>query len=313
MSGNEQYVEDTQLTAIAVAYKNPAYALIADQVLPRVRVGTIKFAYQDYNLADSFTVPDTRVGRRSGVNMVEMDGSEETSKCEDYGIGIPLDNDTITESEKRGFNPRLGATERSTNILMLDREMRVAGQVFDPANYHADNKVQLAGADQFSSYGASTPIAVITQYLDACLMRPNKLVFGQTSWTKFSQHPEIVSAVQHNSGEKGVATRTQVAELFEVQEILVGASRVNSSKPGQDPALARVWGNHISGVFIDPTVTAESGGITFGITAQYGDRVGGTAPLNIGLRGGVAVRAGETVKELVIANRAGFIIQDAVA
>lgn len=313
MSGNEQYVEDTTLTAIAVAYSNPAYTLIADQVLPRVTVGGLKFSYQDYNLADHFTVPDTRVGRRSSVNMVEMEGSEQTSKCEDFGIGIPLDNDTIKEAEKKGFDPRRGATERSTNILLLDREIRAAGIIFDPANYHADNKVQLAGNDQFSDFANSTPISTITQYLDACLMRPNKLVFGQTAWTKVSQHPEIVSAVQGNSGDKGIATRQAVANLFEVQEVHVGTGRVNSNKPGQAVSLARVWGNHVAGLFIDPTVTAETGGITFGFTAQYGDRVGGTKQLDIGLRGGVAVRAGETVKELTIANRAGFFIEDAVA
>ncbi len=313
MSDNEQYTEDTTLTAIAVAYHNPAYMLIADRVLPRVRIGSLKFEYQDYNLADHYTVPDTRIGRRSSVNMVEMEGKTLTDKCEDFGIGIPLDNDTVMEAGKKGFDPRKGAAERSTNLLMLDREIRASGIVFNPANYHADNKVQLAGTDQFSDFVNSTPVKTIKQYLDACLMRPNKLVFGQPAWTTLSQHPEIIASVQHNSGTKGVATRQQVAELFEVQEVLVGESRVNQAKPGKAVGLARVWGGHIAGLFIDPTVTAETGGITFGFTAQYGARVGGTKPLDIGLRGGVAVRTGETVKEKVIANRAGFFIQDAIA
>jgi len=309
----EQYIEDPVLTAIAVAYKNPAYSLIADRVLPRVRVGSLSFKYQDYNVADHYTVPDTRVGRRSSVNLVEIDGDEKTAKCDDYGLGIPLDNDTIAEAEKKGYDPRRGAVERSANLLMLDREIRVAGVVFNAANYDASTKVQLSGTSQFSDTANSDPIGQVTDLLDACLFRPNKLVFGQTAWSQTARHPDIVAAVQHNSGTKGRATRQQVADLFEVQEVLVGESRVNQNKPGQAASLARVWGKHISGLFIDETVNAETGGITFGMTAQYGERVGGTKQTDIGLRGGQIVRAGETVKELVIANRAGFFIQDAVA
>lgn len=308
---NEQFTEQPDLTAIAVAYRNSAVSFIADQVLPRVTVGGKEFVYQTYNEADAFTIPDTRIGRRSRVNLVELDGTDATAKCEDYGIGIPLDNDTIDTAEKRGHNPRLMAAARSTDIMLVDREVRAANVVFNAANFHADNKVQLAGTDKFSDFANSNPLSVINNMLDACLMRPNMLVFGQTPWSVIRQHPDIIKAVQGNAGDKGMAARQAVADLFEVQQVVVGASRVNANKPGQAAALNRVWGSHIAGLFIDPNVD-NNGGLTFGFTAQYGTRVGGTKPTDMGLRGGEIVRAGETVKEVAIANRAGFFIQDAV-
>lgn len=306
-----QYTEDPVLTAIAVAYHNPDATLIADEVLPRVKVGGLKFGYQTYNEADSFTVPDTRIGRRSSPNMVEIDGQDATGECADYGIGVPLDNDTIAEAERKGFDPRKQATERATNIVLLDREIRVRDVVFNAASYNAANKIQLAGTSQFSDFVNSDPIGQITDMLDGCFMRPNKLVFGQRSWSITRRHPDILKAINHNSGDKGMASRQAMADLFEVDQVLVGASRVNLAKPGQPVGIARVWGSHIAGVFIDRTVNT-GGGVTFGFTAQYGDRVAGTKDLDIGLRGGISVRAGETVKELAIANRAGCFIQDAV-
>jgi hypothetical protein len=74
-----------------------------------------------------------------------------------------------------------------------------------------------------------------------------------------------------------------------------------------------VWGKHISLLFINKLADAQSG-ITWGWTAQYGTRVAMQAQdSDIGLRGGVMVRAGETLGEQVIANDVGYFIQNAVA
>ncbi|MGH2845433.1 MAG: phage capsid protein, partial [Thermoleophilaceae bacterium] len=62
------------LTAIAIAYRNPV--LIADEVLPRVPVGVQDFKYLKHNLADGFTIPDTKVGRRAKPNEVEFQATE---------------------------------------------------------------------------------------------------------------------------------------------------------------------------------------------------------------------------------------------
>ena len=75
---------DPHLTGIAIAYHNEG--LIADSVLPRVSVGKESFKYQEYNLADNFTLPDTRVGRKSEPNQVEFGSTEKTASTEDYGL-----------------------------------------------------------------------------------------------------------------------------------------------------------------------------------------------------------------------------------
>lgn len=311
MPTHAQFEEDPELTAIAVAYSNPNYTLIADRVAPRKPVSSRSFKYDEYDLADNFTVPDTRVGRRSAPNMLEIDGETKSAGTEEFGLDIPLDNTTVDEARKRGRDLRKQATERSTNLMLLDREIRTAGIVFKPDTYHADDHQQLSGTSKFTDKSQSAPIDVIVNRLDSCIVRPNKLVFGQAAWTATSMHPDVVKAVHGNAGDKGKATRQQVAELFEVQEVLVGAGRLNVNKPGQAPALARVWGGHVAGLFIDETADFETGGVTFMLTAQYGERVGGAIPVDMGLRGGIKVRAGEEVMETVIAQRAGFMIEDA--
>lgn len=79
-------------------------------------------------------------------------------------------------------------------------------------------------------------------------------------------------------------------------------------------SLNRAWGKHIAMLHINQMATAEGGGITFGLTAQYGSRLAGRIEdKDVGLQGGVRIRTGERVKELIIAKDVGYLIQNAVA
>ncbi|AEV36818.1 hypothetical protein PSE_2308 [Pseudovibrio sp. FO-BEG1] len=310
MSATDQFTESPTLTAIAIAYKNPDVSLIADEVLPRVPTPR-SFKYHKYDEAGDFTVPDTRVGRRSSPNQVEIEGTETDASVEAYGIDIPLDNVTIEEAKKQKWNPEGKATERATNIVNLDREIRVAKLVSDPTNYHADHVEALSGSDLFSDPG-SDPISILEDMMSTCWVKPNQLGFGFKVWRDLRKHPKVVKAIHGNSGDQGRATKAQVAELLEIKRILVGESRVNLKRPGEDPVLARVWDNIVCGQYIDRTADT-SGGMTFGFTAVHGKKVAGTLPANMGIHGGKLIRSAEEVREVVIASRAGFLIQNATA
>lgn len=303
---------DPHLTAIAIAYANPLETLIADAVLPRVTVGKKEFKYWSYDLGEAFTIPDTKVGRRGQPSEVSFAGSEATAGCEDYGLDDPIPQDDIDQAPA-GKSPVNRAVEQITNLILLDREVRAAGVVFAAGNYDASCKVTLTGNDQWSDFTNSDPIDDVLAALEAPLMRPNVAVFGQAAWAKLSVHPKIMKAVHGNAGDTGIARRQQIAELFELSQVHVGRALVNTAKKGQTASLARAWGKHAAFLYLDPTADTR-GGITFGFTAEYGSRMAGSqADANIGLRGGQRVRVGESVKELAVANRAGYLVTNAVA
>lgn len=303
---NQQFEADPTMTAIAIAYRNPDVVMIADDVLPRVQVGARDFGWYEYPEAEMFGVPDTRVGNRSAPNQVELQGSKRSASVEDFGIDVPLDNPTIASAEAAGYRPRDRATEMATNIVLLDREIRVSRVVTDTALYDAEQKLAATVAAFFDA--AADPFESIDEMLDKCWIKPNQLVFGHSAWRAFRKHPKAVQAVKGTNTATGRLTRQEVAEAFEVNRILVGSGRVNVARPGLAPTMSRTWGATISGQFIDRTATPETGGLTFGMTAVNGTRVAGTKNVDMGLRGGQMVRSGESVKELVVAKRAGFLI-----
>ena len=299
---------DPALTAIAIAYRNGR--MIADDVLPRTPVGGEEFKYLKHNLAEGFTVPDTRVGRKSAPNQVEFSATEETASTNDYGLDAPVPQRDIGNAPAN-FNPLGHATEATTNLIVLDREVRASNLVFNAANYDVGNVDTLAGTDQWS-HENSNPLHDITDALDSVIMRPNIGVLGRVVATALRRHPRIVKAYHGNSGDDGMVPLQFLAELFELEAVYVGESRVNVARPGQTMNLARVWGKHAAFLYRDKLAGPQVG-TTWGFTGQWGSRIAGsqTDP-DIGLRGGERVRVGESVVELVTAKSLGYYFQNAV-
>lgn len=305
------------LVAVAVAYKNGR--MIADDVLPRVTVGTEKFNYFKYPIGEMFTVPETKVGRKGKPNEVDFSAQEAVDQTVDQALddGVPLaDIDNAKGQQAQGQNvpdPEKRAAMGLTELIVLAREVRAGALVFNNANYAAANKQALAGVTQWSDFVNSNPIDAILAAFDAMVMRPTIGVFGRATWTKFSQHPKVCKAIFGNNTDAGVVGRRAVADLLELDDIVVGEGWVNTAKKGQPAVLARVWGKHAAFLHRNMNATPDFG-ITFGFTAQFGGRIASsTFDKNIGMRGGQMVRVGESVKELITANDLGYFFENAVA
>ena len=297
-----------QLQAISLAYRNNK--LIADEVLPRVPVGLQSFKYMSYPKGQLMTLTETRVGRKGKPNEVEFTGTEITDSTNDEALddGVPV-NDINLAAAQGLPDPIGGAVESLTDLIALKREARAAALVFATGNYAAANKVTLAGDDQWNdATGTSDPIAHIMTGLDACIMRPNVMVLGNAVASVLRRHPKIVKAYNGTAGDSGIVSLAYLAELFELEQVLVGQGWVNTAKRGQSVNLSRVWGNSCALIYRNKLANTQRGA-TFGFTAQYGTRVAGTEyDKNIGMRGGQLVRVGESVKELLMANDLGYLI-----
>lgn len=308
-----------QLTAIAMVYSNPATALIADDVLPRTPTAK-KFSWSSYDVAQGFTVPQTLVGRKSVPTEVDFTGTMITDEVRDYGLDDVVPNDEIEAfdampkpANSGPLNPLAISTMLVTKLIGLDREVRVAAQVFNAASYAAANLATLSGTSQWSDYANSNPLDSILTALDVPLYRPNVAIFGQATFTKLRQHPKIVQAVFGTAQTGGVVTREQLAAVLEIQRVVVGAGFVNTARKGQLVNTQRCWGKHASFIYVDREA-AMAQQPCFGFTAQWGDKIAGDIPEpRMGLRGSQRVRVGESVKEVISAPALGYYFQNAVA
>ncbi len=306
------YPVDFERTAIAVAYRNPLY--IADEVLPRVTVGRKEYRYAEYPIAESFTVPDTRIGRRSAPTMVHFSAVEKPGACEDYGLEDAIPDDDVQNAPATAANPIDRSTMLLTDLLMIGREQRAAALAFDKGKYPDTNKVTLAGDHQWSAdHADSDPIEDILGAMEGMVVPPTHLLLGSVVWQKLRTHKVILKALNRTDGDRGIARRQDVAELFELQGIVVGQTWVNSKPRGQDAVLERVWGKAALLYRRDPNADI-TGPPTLGITAEYRGREVRTGfDEKLGARGAHRVRVVDTCEERLIAPMAGYLFDKVVA
>jgi hypothetical protein len=308
-----------ELTAIALAYSNRSY--IADEVLPRVPVGSREFKWFEHNRDDMFTVPETMVGRKGVPNEVQFGATEKPGFVKDYGLDDLVPNEDL-DTAPPGYDPMGRATEGVAELIALDRELRARDLVFNANTYPAANRTTLSGTSQWSDYTNSDIYTAVNTARDGMLMAPNIGVIGKLAWSKVRVHPKITAALAPSAtGNTGTsnaqgapATLQAVADLLELDRILVGESWVNTAKPGQPANIQRIWGKHMALLHINPIASIRGNAITFGYTAEYGNRVSGSIPEpKVGLRGAQRVRVGESVNEIVCASDVGYFFQNIIS
>lgn len=312
------FVINPELTAIAVGFRNPDAALIADQVLPRVPTAET-FKYTVYNTAQAYTVPPTEVGRRSEPNIVTFGGSDVTATVKDYALDDPIpqrDIDAFNSMPRPTtggpVEPTVLSTMMLSGLIDLDREIRVAAVASNSANYDANKVTALSGTSQWSDYVNSNPLSAILTALDQCLVRPDTLTVSQDVWTTLRQHPKIVQAIYKTYQGAGTVTKQMLADILEIRQVLVGSGWVNTARRGQAPSLQRVWPKIASLTYSSPGAASLFQPV-WGWTATWGGKFAGTLlDAKKGLKGSVTVRVGEQLNELVSAPDAGYLFTSVI-
>lgn len=308
-----------RLVAISGMYRNAR--LIADEVLPRVDIGgTQTYKYLRHTKEDGFTLPDTRVGRTSRPNQLQTSAIEVPGATNDFAIDIGVPNADKQNAQGQAdavarsvTDPQAKATRVGTDIILLDREVRVAAKVHALATYPSANRTTLSGTSQWSDYTNSNPVDAILAAMDIPMATPNVGVMGRAAFTKLRQHPKVVAGVLGNAGTSGVVSAQALADLLGLQKLLIGEGWLNTARPGQAVTMSRVWGKHMALLYLDP-----NGGPmdmpSFGWTAEWGTRQSGSVEDgHMGARGGEWIRTYESVDEQIAANDMGYLFRDCVA
>jgi len=250
MDHNDIHV-DRALSNFAVEYTNEEY--IAQAVAPYVPVGKKSDKYFVYDKKDRFTAPQTIRGPKDEAKEVEWNVSDSDFSCVDHALKdfVP---DSMTANADMPITPREKSTETLVDLLLLSFEIATATLATTYANYGASYRIQLSGGDQLDNYSESDPIGVIDTGKAACFKEPNTIIMGAEVWNILKRHPQILDHVKGGatSGDPAKVTLQNLAEIFEVERILVGKAKKNTANKGQTASFSYVWGKDIVCAYIDP-------------------------------------------------------------
>jgi hypothetical protein len=304
MSNGMPFTPSVEQTAVAIAYRNTN--LIADLVCPRSPVGKLEFKYNVYDKVERFTVPDTAIGRKSGPSQIEFTVKSETDSCADYGLSDVIPNDDVANAPEN-YNPRNHAVEAITDLILLDREVRVAKMYSTVGNYANHQSLAAENFKRLDNPDLDI-LPFLLEMLDTPLMRPNTATMSHQVARAIRTNKKMIKAYNGSLGDEGLVPWAFIKEALELDNILVGASRVNTAKKGKAPVLERAWQDILSFTYVDRLASFQNDRMTFCLTAQYGNRISGSREVSAGLRGGVEVMVGETVKEVALAKDAGILL-----
>lgn len=309
-ANGQPFVIVPALTRIAMAVQQQD--LIADIVCPRVPVAGELFEYTKISTKEMFQTPDDLIGRTGSANQVEFSQSDETDRVIDRGLEAPVPRKDIeTASQANLADPRGLAAEQITQLMLLNREVRVANLLFDANNYAAGLKDTLNGSSGHYRFDDATngdPITYMEDVINGMIVTPDTLVLGNQVWLAIKRHPKVITRLYGSASTRGSAMMNDVAAELGLGRIVVGNAYKDSTAKGQTAALTRVWGNFAALIRAGAPVSSRMAQPTFAFTAQYEGRVAGTYfDPKRGKKGVEVIKVTESVKELVSWQSAGFL------
>jgi len=248
---------DRPLSNFAVEYKNGAF--IADQVVPVVGVVNKSDKFLTYTQKDRFTLPITIRGPKAEANEIDWTASSSIYTCIDRALREFLPDALVANSDP-GVDPRRRTVEMLADLLMLDTERTVAALVTTWANYAGSGlRVQLSGGDRWDVAATSDPLGCIETGRAACFVPPNVCIMGPEVWAQLKQHPQILDRVSGGASNASPARVTMelVAELFEVDRVLVGRAKYNSANAGQTASFSYCWGKDVVLAYVAPSPSLQ--------------------------------------------------------
>ncbi len=303
---------DLMLTNISVQFKNPGY--IAEDVMPiiPVKLETSKFFTYDKT---RFDAPPALRAERALYARVEWSVTTSTYSCQEYGLELLID-DRERQNAIEPLNIDIDTTEILTDMVLNDREVRVKTTVLTSGSYTHSNTTNLSGlATAWDQFGTSDPIKDLAvtareQIRANAGIYPNTLVLGAAVFSTLKQHPIIQDRLKYNpTGGVSKGTIGALADLFEVDRVLVGLPLTRSSNEGQTDALSDVWGKNALMAWINPRPAIKQPTLSY----MFQSRPRQVYKYRDDFRNGDVVRVSEVTAEQMIADTCGYLFQNVIS
>jgi len=300
------------LTNVSLAYRNPAF--ISDLVAPPVNVRKQQDKYFVYDSdREAFRSTDDRRAPGAEANEVDFALSSDSYYCQDHAL-VSVIPDEERENADPAIQPDIDRTEFLTDKIDLNKEIELADVVATDSSLPGTT---LSGSDQWSDADSDPLIAVEdgkASIISQVQVNPNTLVLPYDVYTKVRTHDKIVSRV-HYSGAQ-VPTAQVLAELFDVERVLVPRAVKNTALPGHAASMSYVWGKNAFLCYVPPRAALKtvSFGLSFVWTAapgSMGGRVVETWRENA--RKSDIIRVQRYYDQKVIASAAIYVWKSAVA
>lgn len=257
---------DQVLTQIALDYRPEG--MIADLIFPIVPVLKQSDYYVTFSRADALRIENDKRSPGTEANKVTRSMSSATYFADNYA----LRNEIFLEDKSNAdplFLQKLyeGRTMYVVDKLALGWESRVALMCTSGSNVGSYSAVGSSWTDITNANPFTNINTAIDNVQDSTGKRPNRMVMGQLAWRLARRNTNVINKIFGTNNGGNLPSRQQVADLFEVDEILVGGAYQNTGNEAQAEALSQIWGANVL-VYYAPMVPSVEQP-SFGYTLRW--------------------------------------------
>jgi hypothetical protein len=249
---------DRHLSQIAINYRPTG--MIADRIMPIITVDKQTNMIKTYNQADLFRIEDTLRSPGTEANKIHFQVGSDNYVCDNYALKAD-----VTIEDRANADPAFirdlegGRVMNVKDKLALGWEKRISDLATNSTNVSTVTFTASSWTDHTNSSPYDDINAVIDLVHDATGYRPIRMVASELPWRHISRNEEIIDKVNKTgvTGGDMNARVQQVAELFELEEVLVGRAFYNSADEGQSLSLTRMWGDNVLLYFNPPRASND--------------------------------------------------------
>lgn len=236
---------DAPLANVLINYRPMGF--IADQIWPVVPVTKQSDVIPKIEKAARYRREETIRSPGSEPKYIHFDVSSDTYFAVNRALGTFLTREELANADQ-AWNTRQVRGELVMDILMLDYEIRVAAAATATTNVGSN----FTPGSLWSDWENSNALKDIQTAIDVCEdlsgYQPNRIVFGKGAWRNFKHNKYVRGALVAQGGEMAgtpmLVRPNQVAQLFEVEQVLIGGTFYNTSAEDASASLSMIWGNH---------------------------------------------------------------------
>lgn len=247
---------DKLLSNVAINYR-PTTGFAA-RVAPIVGVQKQSDLYRVWNQADLWGIDSTLRAPGNEANAIDVRVGSDSYNAINYALAADVTIETIANADNRA-EIEAGRVMSLTGKLMLDWDKRVADLVTTATNVSSQHSVASGWTDHSNSSPFDDINAVMDLQQDNTGYRPNKMLIGGEAYRELRRNNAIID----KSNKTGVtggdmnSTQRQIADLFELEEVIVGEGYYNSAAEGQPIKLSRLMGDHVLLYYAPSVVSIE--------------------------------------------------------
>jgi len=241
--GRELHI-DVPLSNVAIDHR--PQEMIADMLCPIVDVPNISGQIPIFNVADQRRIEKDYRAPGTPARRIVRNVSSDSFLCVNHALATGVNIEDLNNADpiyvQKLFN---GGAQFLKGQLMLNYENRVALQVNSTSNVGSSAAVSSAWTDYTNSDPLSDLNTAIDNVQDTTGVRPNRLTFGITAWRNCRRNDNVRNLIYGTNNGGGYISREQIAQVLEVEQVLVGGAYKNTAAEGQDESLSKVWNNNV--------------------------------------------------------------------